>query len=103
MELELLAFGGRLVFINLTGGKVVEANFGLIHSKHLTITGSRLRPRSIEEKAEICRDLEQKVWPLFENGEIKSVTHSQFPLSDVANAHRLMESSEHIGKILLIP
>lgn len=103
MELELLAFGGRLVFINLTGGKVVEANFGLIHSKHLTITGSRLRPRSIEEKAEICRDLEQKVWPLFEKGEIKSVTHSQFPLSDVANAHRLMESSEHIGKILLIP
>lgn len=100
-EMELLAHEGRLVFINLKAGRVVEADFGLIHAKHLTITGSRLRPRSISEKAAICRALEAKVWPLFATGKIKAETWRSFPLAEAAEAHRAMESSEHIGKILL--
>ena len=100
-EMELLAHEGRLVFINLKAGRIVEADFGLIHAKHLTITGSRLRPRSVAEKAGICRALEEKVWPLFAAGTVKVEVWRHFPLADAAEAHRAMESSEHIGKILL--
>jgi len=103
MELELLAFGGRLVFVNLRAGRIVEADFGLVHAKHLTITGSRLRPRSIAEKGDICRQLEKHVWPYFADGTIKPVTYRIFPLAQAAEAHRLMETSGHIGKILLAP
>lgn len=102
-ELDLLAFEGRLVFINLRAGKVVEADFGHIHAKHLTVTGSRLRPRSIDEKGAICRQLEEHIWPHFATGAIKAETYRCFPLADAAEAHRLMETSEHIGKILLAP
>ena len=102
-ELELLAFGGRLVFVNLRAGKIVEADFGHIHAKHLTVTGSRLRPRSVQEKGDICRQLERQVWPFFENGTIKSETYRIFPLAEASEAHRLMESSQHIGKIILAP
>ena len=100
-EMELLAHEGRLVFINLKAGRIVEADFGLIHAKHLTITGSRLRPRSVAEKAGICRALEEKVWPLFAAGKVRAETWRCFPLAEAAEAHRTMESSEHIGKILL--
>jgi putative PIG3 family NAD(P)H quinone oxidoreductase len=100
-EMELLAFGGRLVFVNLRAGRRVEADFGLIHAKHLTLTGSRLRPRSTEEKGAICRALEDRVWPLFADGTIRPETYRCFPLSEAADAHRLMERSDHIGKILL--
>lgn len=103
MELELLAFGGRLVFVNLKAGRIVEADFGHVHAKHLTITGSRLRPRSIEEKGEICRQLVKRVWPRFADGTIKAETYRVFPLADAAAAHRLMETSDHIGKIILAP
>ncbi len=103
MELELLAFGGRLVFVNLRAGRIVEADFGHINAKHLIITGSRLRPRSIEEKGDICRQLEMQVWPHFSDGTIKSETYRIFPLAEAAKAHRLMESSDHIGKIILAP
>lgn len=102
-ELDLLAFGGRLVFVNLRAGKTVEADFGQIHAKHLIVTGSRLRPRSIEEKGEICRQLEENVWPHFGTGAVKTQTYRCFPLAQAADAHRLMETSEHIGKILLAP
>lgn len=102
-ELALLAFNGRLVFVNLKAGRVAEADFGHIHAKHLTVTGSRLRPRSIEEKGAICRALERAVWPLFADGRIRSETYRRFPLANAADAHALMETSEHIGKILLIP
>jgi NADPH2:quinone reductase len=100
-EMELLAHEGRLIFINLKAGRTVEADFGLIHAKHLTITGSRLRPRSVSEKAAICRALEEKVWPLFATGKIKPETWRRFPLAEAAAAHRAMETSQHIGKILL--
>lgn len=102
-ELELLAFEGRLVFVNLRAGKIVEADFGHIHAKHLTVTGSRLRPRSTEEKGAICRQLEEHIWPHFATGAIKPETYRCFPLAEAAEAHRLMETSEHIGKILLTP
>ncbi|MBT5050272.1 MAG: NAD(P)H-quinone oxidoreductase [Rhodospirillaceae bacterium] len=102
-ELEILAFEGRLVFINLRAGKIAEADFGHIHAKHLTVTGSRLRPRSTEEKGAICRQLEEYIWPHFATGAIKSETYRCFPMADAAEAHRLMETSEHIGKILLAP
>lgn len=100
-EVEILAHNGRLVIINLPGGKLAEVNFGHVHSKHLTITGSRLRPRSIEEKSLICRALEAEVWPKFASGEIAPETYAVFPFSDASKAHELMESSQHIGKILL--
>lgn len=100
-EMELLAHGGRLVFVNLKAGRIVEADFGLIHAKHLIITGSRLRPLSIEEKGHICAQLVEKVWPLFAAGKVKPEIYRRFPLREAAAAHRLMESSEHIGKILL--
>lgn len=102
-EMELLAHGGRLVFVNLKGGRVVEADFGLIHAKHLVITGSRLRSRSIEEKGAICRALEEKIWPHFASGAIRPEIYRSFPLEHAADAHRLMETSDHIGKILLVP
>lgn len=102
-EVALLAHGGRLMIINLRGGKLAEVDFSHVHSKHLTITGARLRPRSIDEKSRICRSLETHVWPKFTDGTIAPETHAVFSLADAAEAHRLMESSNHIGKILLIP
>ena len=102
-EVELLAHGGRLMIINLRGGKRAEIDFGLVHANHLTITGARLRPRSIAEKSAICRDLESLVWPLFASGKIKPETYAVFPFDRAAEAHELMESSRHIGKIILKP
>jgi NADPH2:quinone reductase len=102
-ELNLLAFNGRMVFVNLRGGRIAEADFGHIHAKHLTISGSRLRPRPVEEKGGICRALERHVWPLFETGQVHSETWRRFPLAQAADAHALMETSDHIGKILLTP
>ena len=102
-EVELLAHGGRLMIINLRGGKLAEVDFGHVHSKHLTITGARLRPRSIAEKSAICRSLETHVWPKFTDGTIAPETHAVFSFTEAADAHRLMESSSHIGRILLIP
>lgn len=101
-ELELLAHGGRLVFVNLKAGRVVEADFGLIQAKHLIVTGSRLRPLSIGDKGRICDQLAAKVWPLFASGKVKPEIYRRFPLREASAAHRLMESSEHIGKILLV-
>ncbi len=100
-EFELLAQDGRLVFVNLRGGRIAEADFSHIHRKHLTITGSRLRPRTVAEKGEICDALEAHIWPRFATGEIVAETHARFPLAEAAAAHRVMEASDHIGKVLL--
>ena len=100
-EVELLAHGGRLMIINLRGGKLAEVDFGHVHARHLTITGARLRPRSIAEKSAICRALEANLWPLFADGTISPVTYAAFPFAEAGEAHRLMESSQHIGKIIL--
>ncbi len=101
-ELDLLAREGRLCFVALQAGTKVEADFGLIHRKHLTVTGSTLRSRTVEQKGSICRALEDKVWPLFAAGKCWPVIYKKFPLAEAAEAHRLMESSRHIGKILLV-
>ena len=102
-EVELLGHGGRLMIINLRGGKTAEVDFGHVHARHLTITGARLRPRSVAEKSSICRSLEAHVWPLFANGTIAPEVFARFPFEKAADAHRLMESSCHIGKIILTP
>ena len=102
-EIDLLAREGRLCFVALMHGTKVEADFGAVQRKHLTITGSTLRSRSVEEKAAIVHALRQKVWPLWQQGKLRTFTYKQFPLTQAADAHRLMESSQHIGKILLLP
>ena len=100
-EVECLAEDGRLVIIAVQGGIKAEFNAGLVLRKRLTITGSTLRPRSIEFKTAIAKALKEKVWPLLESGAIKPVIHSTFTAGDAANAHTLMESNAHIGKIVL--
>jgi NADPH2:quinone reductase len=102
-QLELLAREGRLCFVALMGGSRVEVDFGLLQRKHLTVTGSTLRGRPVAEKAAIVAALKQKVWPLWAQGKLRPFTFRQFALKDAADAHRLMESSAHIGKILLVP
>ena len=102
-QLNLLAHEGRLCFVALMGGSKVETDFGLIQRKHLTVTGSTLRSRTVEQKAAIIAALRQKVWPLWVDGKLRPFTYRKFPLTEAAEAHRLMESSQHVGKILLVP
>ena len=100
-EVECMAEDGRLVIIAVQGGIKAEFNAGLVLRKRLTITGSTLRPRSIEFKTAIAKALQEKVWPLLGSGAIKPVIHSIFAAADAAKAHTLMESNQHIGKIVL--
>jgi len=100
-EVECLAEDGRLVIIAVQGGIKAEFNAGLVLRKRLTVTGSTLRPRSIEFKSAIAAALRDKVWPLIAGGAIKPVIHSTFAAADAAKAHALMESNQHIGKIVL--
>jgi putative PIG3 family NAD(P)H quinone oxidoreductase len=100
-NLDCLAPGGRLVLIAVQGGPKTDINLLPVFLKRLTLTGSTLRPRSIEEKAAIAASLREKAWPLLESGRIKPVIHGTFPLAEAAEAHRLMESSRNIGKIVL--
>ena len=100
-EIECMAEDGRLVIIAVQGGIKAEFNAGLVLRKRLTITGSTLRPRSLEFKTAIAKALKEKVWPLLESGAIKPVIHSTFAAVDAAKAHALMESNQHIGKIVL--
>jgi NADPH2:quinone reductase len=103
-EVELLAEDGRLVIIAVQGGVKAEFNAGLVLRRRLQITGSTLRPRPVAFKAAIANNLKQHVWPLMEKGLIKPVIHSTFVASSTdgaAQAHRLMETNQHIGKIVL--
>ncbi|MGC1175430.1 NAD(P)H-quinone oxidoreductase [Polaromonas sp.] len=100
-EIGCLAEDGRLVFIAVQGGTKAEFNAGLVLRKRLTITGSTLRPRPIEFKTAIAVALKEKVWPLLASGAIKPVIHGTFAAADAAKAHVLMESNQHIGKIVL--
>lgn len=100
-EVESLAEDGRLVIIALQGGTKAEFNAGLVLRKRLSITGSTLRPRSLEFKAAIAAQLKEKVWPLIASGKIKPVIHSTFAAAEAAQAHALMESNRHVGKIVL--
>lgn len=98
---ELAALHGRIVIIATLRGKSSEISLIPILMKCLVVTGSVLRPRTDEEKAAIAASLLEHAWPLIEAGTVKPVIHSTFPLEDVAKAHELMESSKHIGKIVL--
>jgi putative PIG3 family NAD(P)H quinone oxidoreductase len=98
---ELAALHGRIVIIATLRGKSSEISLIPILMKCLVVTGSVLRPRTDEEKAAIAASLLEHAWPLIEAGTVKPVIHSVFPLEDVAKAHELMESSKHIGKIVL--
>lgn len=100
-NVKLAADQGRIVQIAFLQGPKVELNFVQIMLKRLTFTGSTLRPRSITEKAAIAESLRGKAWPLIEAGRVKPVMAASFPLEKAAEAHALMESSSHIGKIVL--
>jgi len=100
-NVECLAVEGRLVQIAFLKGSKVELDLLPVMQKRLTLTGSTLRPRPVEEKGVIARALLQNVWPLLERGEVRPVIFKTFPLEQAAEAHRLMESSQHIGKLVL--
>jgi len=101
LEVEALADDGRLAIIALLGGARAEVDLGQVLRRRLTITGSTLRPRSAEFKAAIARQLIDRVWPLLAAKTIRPVIHQVFPLEQAAQAHQMMESGLHIGKIML--
>ena len=100
-EVAALAEEGRLVLISTMGGAKAEIDLRAVMGRRLSITGSTLRVRPVEFKGGVARSLRANVWPLLESGSVKPVVHATFPLERADDAHRLMESSEHIGKIVL--
>jgi NADPH2:quinone reductase len=100
-EIDCLADDGRIALIALLGGARANVDLGQVLRRRLTISGSTLRPRPVEFKAAIARKLQERVWPLFAQGKIKPVIYRTFPLAQAAQAHALMESSTHVGKIVL--
>lgn len=100
-NIELAADQGRIHSIAFLQGAKAEVTFTQMMAKRLTLSGSTLRPRTDAEKAAIARSLEEKVWPLIKADKVKPVMSGSFALADVVKAHELMESSTHIGKIVL--
>jgi putative PIG3 family NAD(P)H quinone oxidoreductase len=100
-NLRALAIEGRLLQIAFLQPSKVEVDWVSLMTKRLTFTGSTLRPRSAQDKAHIANELHAQVWPLIETGKVAPVIHQVFDLKDAAKAHALMESSQHIGKIML--
>ncbi|XP_071706573.1 uncharacterized protein [Rutidosis leptorrhynchoides] len=101
-NLESLGVDGRLFFIGFMGGVKADANISLILAKRLTVQGAGLRTRSLEKKAEIVSEVEKNVWPAIAQGKVKPVVYKYLPLSEAGEGHKLMETSTHIGKILLL-
>ena len=101
-NIEILAVEGRLVQIGLQGGSSAQLNMAPLLLKRLTITASTLRARSVAEKGALAAAVKANVWPLLESGAVRPVIHATFPLRSAADAHRLLESSQHIGKIVLV-
>lgn len=102
-NIQCAAEDGRIVQIAFLQGSAVSVNLMPVMLKRLRFTGSTLRARSAEFKAELARDVEQNVWPLVEAGQVRVVIERCYPLAEAAEAHRLMESSAHVGKIVLVP
>jgi NADPH2:quinone reductase len=100
-EIECLADDGRLAIIAIQGGTQGRFDVGTLLRRRLTVIGSTLRPRSVAYKAALARELRSSVWPLLEAGDVRPVVHRVFPAARAADAHRLMESGTHIGKIVL--
>jgi len=101
-NLASLATDGRLVQIAFLKGPRAEIDLMTVMHRRLTLTGSTLRPRSIEEKGQIARAVRENVWPLIEKGDVRPVLHATFPLAAAAEAHRALEAGRHVGKIVLI-
>ena len=101
-NLEILNKKGHLVYINGMKSTDVNINLRTIMAKNLTLTGSFLKPQTDEVKTQIAQEVEKNIWPMFHSKAIQPIIYKKFPLAEAAEAHRLMESSEHIGKILLI-
>lgn len=100
-HIRVLAKGGRLVHIATTAGNKVELDLRVIMAKRLIVTGSTLRSRSVEEKTDLRNGVEKNLWPLVQEGKIRPIVDSAFSLDDAAKAHERMQSSMHIGKIVL--
>jgi NADPH:quinone reductase len=100
-NLDIAAIEGRIVTISLLGGSRAEINMGMILTKRLTLTGSTLRSRSIAQKAEVADAVRKNIWPLLAAGRVRPIIYATFPLAQASEAHRLMETSNHIGKIVL--
>jgi putative PIG3 family NAD(P)H quinone oxidoreductase len=101
-NIDALAMNGRLVMIGRQRGEASQLDIMPILRKRLTLTGSTLRTRSVAEKGELAKAVEANVWPLFTSGAVRVQVYKRFPLRDAAEAHRVMQSSEHIGKLLLV-
>ena len=97
----LLAVNGRLVVIGLQGGRTAEINLGAMLAKRCALVATTLRARPAAEKAVIVAAVREHVWPLIESGRVRPIVHAAYPLGDAAGAHREMEASTHVGKLLL--
>ena len=102
-NIEALAPNGRITVIGMQGGRTAELDLGLLMAKRGSVSSTSLRARPTADKARIVAAVRREVWPLVEAGAIKPIIHSTLPLAEAAEAHRLMESSDHLGKILLLP
>jgi putative PIG3 family NAD(P)H quinone oxidoreductase len=100
-NLDIAALEGRVVTIAMLGGARAEINMNTVLPKRLTLTGSTLRSRTVAQKAAVAEAMRRNVWPLLAEGRVKPVIYQTFPLAQAADAHRLMESSNHMGKIVL--
>jgi len=101
-DMDALAMDWRLVSIAVQGGVKAQINILTLMQKRLTLTGSTLRTRPVAEKGAIAAAVKQHVWPLLESGAVSPVIHATFPLRDAAEAHRVLESGAHVGKLVLV-
>jgi putative PIG3 family NAD(P)H quinone oxidoreductase len=101
-NVRALRAGGRLVVIGLQGGRKAELDLGALLAKRLSVHGTTLRARPVEEKGAIVRSVVDNVWPLVAAGAVRPVVHAEVPMAEAAEAHRMLDSGEHVGKILLV-
>ncbi|MEZ0073699.1 NAD(P)H-quinone oxidoreductase [Planotetraspora sp. GP83] len=100
-NIDTLKTGGRLVVIGMQGGTVGELDLGKLLAKRASVSGAGLRGRPVDEKGVICRGVADNIWPLISAGAIRPVVHAEVPMANAAEAHRMLEAGQHIGKILL--
>ncbi|MGI5268284.1 NAD(P)H-quinone oxidoreductase [Nonomuraea sp. CA-218870] len=101
-NLRALRTGGRLVVIGMQGGRKAELDLGVLLAKRASVHGTTLRARPVDEKGAIVRSVVENVWPLVEGGAVRPVVFAELPMSDAAEAHRMLDSGSHVGKILLV-
>jgi NADPH:quinone reductase-like Zn-dependent oxidoreductase len=100
-NVNALATGGRLLIVGLQGGTRADINLGALMTKRASVISTALRSRPTNEKAAIVADVREHMWPLIEMGKVRPVVHTVLPMAEAGEAHRLVESSEHLGKVLL--